>query len=143
MSFKEMTAGVQIAGVCVVGGWLAWDWWSGGSAGAGTGEIAVKLLWAVGAMIAFNIVGAILATIVVSAIRREAFKDEPSDERDVAIEARSLRNGGIATSIAAALALIPLAMGADAAFAVYALFVAPVAGGAVNAVFQLYYYRTG
>lgn len=142
MSFKEMMAGVQIVGVFVVAAWLAWDAASGGLSGIGTAGVAIKLLWAVGGLVVFNIVGTIIATILVSVVQREVIKDEPADERDMAIEAKSLRNGGIATSIAAALSLIPLAMGAEANFAVYALFIAPVLGGAVNAAFQLYYYRT-
>jgi len=142
MSFKEMMAGVQIVGVFVVAAWLAWDAASGGLSGIGTAGVAIKLLWAVGGLVVFNIVGTIIATILVSLVQREVIKDEPADERDMAIEAKSLRNGGIATSIAAALSLIPLAMGAEANFAVYALFIAPVLGGAVNAAFQLYYYRT-
>lgn len=142
MTFKEMMAGVQIVGVVLVGGWLAWDAATGGAAGLGLADTAIKLLWAAGALVGFNIVGTILATIVISIVQREELKDEPSDERDQTIEAKSQRNGGIATSIAAALSLIPLAMGVDGTFAVYALFVAPVIGGTVNAVFQLYYYRT-
>ena len=142
MTFKEMMAGVQIVGVVAVGGWLAWDVAGGGALGADAAAIAVKLLWAVGAMIAFNIVGTIIATIVISIIQRSELRDEPSDERDDAISAKSQRNSAIATSILAALALIPLAMGADVNLAVYALFVAPVVGGTINAMSELYYYRT-
>jgi Cu/Ag efflux pump CusA len=141
MTFKEMMAGVQLLGVAVVGGWLGWDALNGGAVGS-TVDIAVKLLWAVGAMIAFNIVGTIIATIVISIIQRAELRDEPSDERDHLVSAKSLRNSAIATSIAAALALIPLAMGAEASFAVYALFAAPVIGGTINALSELYYYRT-
>ena len=142
MTFKEMMAGVQIVGVIAVGGWLAWDAVNGGAVGASAADIAIKLLWAVGGLIVFNIIGAIVGTILISVVQREELKDEPSDERDLAIEARSLRNGGIATSIAAAVSLVPLAMGVGGNFAVYALFIAPVIGGAVNAAYQLYYYRT-
>lgn len=142
MTFKELSAGVQIVGVVVVGGWLAWDVAQGGLAEMQASDIAIKLLWAVGVMVVFNVAGGVLATIIVSMVQGEELKDEPADERDMAIEARSLKNGGIATSVVAALALIPLAMGFDPKWAVYALFVAPVIGGTVNAVFQLYYYRT-
>ena len=141
MTFKEMMAGVQVLGVAVVGGWLAWDALNGGATGP-VAAIAVKLLWAVGAMIVFNIVGTIIATIIISIIQRAELRDEPSDERDHAVSARSQRNNAIVTSILAALALIPLAMGADVNLAVYALFVAPMMGGAVNALSELYYYRT-
>lgn len=141
MTFKEMMAGVQLLGVAVVGGWLVWDALNGGATGS-PAEIAVKLLWAVGAVIVFNIVGTIVATIIISIIQRAELRDEPSDERDHAVSAKSQRNNAIVTSILAALALIPLAMGADASLAVYALFAAPMAGGAVNALSELYYYRT-
>ena len=141
MTSKEMMAWVQLLGVAAVGGWLGWDALNGGVVGS-TAEIAQKLLWAVGAMIGFNIGGAIIGTIVVSIAQREELKDEPADERDHAVIARSQRNSGIATSIVAALALIPLALGADANLAIYALFVAPVIGGTINAVSELYYYRT-
>ncbi|UYO00785.1 MAG: hypothetical protein KIT02_06140 [Devosia sp.] len=142
MTFKEMMAGVQLAGVVVVVGWLAWDFATGGAEGLGMAGVAIKLLWAVGGLVTFNIVGTILATIIISIIRREELKDEPADERDVQIEARSLRNSGIVTSVAAALSLIPLAMGTAPEFAAYALFLAPVFGGTINALSQLYYYRT-
>ena len=141
MTFKEMMAGVQLLGVAVVGGWLAWDAINGGAAGS-TADIAIKLLWAVGAMIAFTIVGTILGTILISIVQRAELRDEPADERDHLVSAKSQRNSSIATSIVAATALIPLAMGADAGFAVYALFAAPVVGGTINALSELYYYRT-
>ncbi|MBB4051628.1 Cu/Ag efflux pump CusA [Devosia subaequoris] len=141
MTSKEMMAWVQLLGVVVVCGWLAWDALNGGAVGT-TAAIAQKLLWAVGAMVGFNIVGAIIGTILVSIAQREELKDEPADERDHAVAARSLRNSGIVTSIVAALALIPLALGVDANLAIYALFVAPVIGGTINAASELYYYRT-
>lgn len=141
MTFKEMMAGVQLLGVVVVGGWLVWDGVNGGATGTTT-EIAIKLLWAVGAMVAFNVVGTVVGTILVSIVQGQELRDEPADERDHAVAAKSLRNSGIATSILAALALIPLAMGVDVNLAVYALFVAPVVGGTINALSELYYYRT-
>ncbi|MGK2229022.1 MAG: hypothetical protein ACI9GK_002866 [Devosia sp.] len=143
MSYKEMMAGVQLAGVALVVGWLGWDAANGGLVDASAASVAVKMLWAVGGLVVFNIVGAILATIVISIIQRSEFKDEPSDERDASISARSQRNSGFATSIAAALLLIPLAMGADVTLAVYGLFFAPLLGGTVNAISELVYYRIG
>ena len=141
MTFKEMMAGVQLLGVAVVVGWLGWDALNGGANGTSV-EIAIKLLWAVGGLVVFNIVGTIIATILISIIQRAELRDEPSDERDHIVSARSQRNSSVITSIIAALALIPLAMGADANLAIYALFLAPVAGGTVNALSELYYYRT-
>lgn len=141
MSHKEMVAGVQLVGQVLVTIWLVWDLLNGGLVGASVMGVAVKLLWAIGAVIVFTIVATILMTIVVSIRRREAFKDEPADERDMLIEAQSQKWSAYATSILAALALIPLALGADPLVAVYALFGAPMVGGTVNAIYQLYYYR--
>lgn len=141
MSHKEMIAGIQLAGQVLVGVWLVYDVMTGGLVGATVMSVAVKLLWAIGAVIGFTIVATIIMTILVSVARREEFKDEPADERDLLIEAKSQKWSAYATSIVAALALLPLAFGAEATFAVYALFLAPMIGGTVNAIYQLYYYR--
>ena len=141
MSHKEMIAGVQLAGQVLVGVWLVWDLLNGGLVGATVTSVAVKLLWAIGAVIVFTIIATIIMTILVSVARREEFRDEPADERDVLIDAQSQKWSAVATSIVAALALFPLAFGADPVFAVYALFGAPMIGGTINAIYQLYYYR--
>ena len=141
MSHREMIAGIQLVGQVLVTLWLVYDGLTGGLVGATVVSVAVKLLWVIGAVIVFSIVATIVMTIVVSIMRREVFKDEPADERDVSIDARSLRLSAIVTSALAALALVPLAFGADPIVAVYALFGAPMIGGTINAAFQLYYYR--
>lgn len=142
MSHKEMVAGIQVLGAVLVGSWLVWDAMNGGL-GASLAGLAGKLLWVIAAVIGFNIVVTILGTILVSIVQRVEFRDEPSDERDMAIDARSLKYGGIVTSALAALALIPLAMGAEPMVAVYALFAAPLIGGTISAALQLYFYRVG
>ena len=141
MSHKEMIAGIQLVGQVLVAIWLVWDLTSGGLAGATVVSVAIKLLWAIGAVIVFTIIATIVMTIVVSIARREEFKDEPADERDTLIEAKSQRWSAYITSALAALALFPLAFGADPVWAVYALFGAPMIGGTVNAAYMLYYYR--
>lgn len=141
MSHKEMIAGIQLVGQALVAAWLVWDLLNGGLVGATVAGVAIKLLWAIGAVIVFTIIATIVMTIAVSVARREEFKDEPADERDLLIEARSQRWSAYITSIVAALALFPLALGADPVWAVYALFAAPMIGGTVNAAYQLYYYR--
>lgn len=143
MSHKEMMAGIQLVGQVLVAVWLVWDLLNGGLTGATVMSAAIKLLWVIGAVIVFSIVATIVMTIVVSAARREEFKDEPADERDLLIEAKSQKWNAYATSTVAALALFPLALGADPVFAVYALFGAPMIGGTINAIYQLYYYRVG
>ena len=142
MSFKELTAWVQILGVLAVGGWLINDALNGGFASAiPLSAIAMKLVWTIGAVIVFNIVGIIIATILVSIAQGAELKDEKADERDRSISDQSNRNGYVVTSILAALALVAMAFGAEAMIAVLALFVAPMLGGAVSAVSQLIYYR--
>jgi hypothetical protein len=137
-----MIAGIQLVGQVLVTIWLVYDVLTGGLAGATVASVAVKLLWVIAAVIVFTMIGTIIMAIVMSVARREEFKDEPADERDLLIEARSLKYAGMVTSSAAALALLPLAFGMDATFAVYALFGAPMLGGTVNAALQLFYYRT-
>ena len=62
MSIKELTALVQIIGAVVVGGWLVNDALTGGFASTiPLSAIAMKLVWAIGAVIVFNIVGIIVA----------------------------------------------------------------------------------
>lgn len=144
MSFKELTAWVQVISSIVVGGWLINDALNGGFTSAmPLSAIAMKLLWAIGAAILFNIVGLIVAAIILSIAQGAAIKDEKADERDHSISTRSERNGYVVTSIAAALALGAVAFGAEPMTAVIALFVAPLAGGVVSAASQLVYYRIG
>jgi hypothetical protein len=143
MTYKEWVAAIQIVSAVVITGWLAAE-----AMGPGIGEgtvtsVAMRLLWAIGAVIVFNIVVTIVVTILVSIARREELKDEKADERDRAINASSARNGYVVTSIAAAAGLVALAFGADPVLGAYALFGAPMLGGVVTAASQLYYYRIG
>ena len=108
---------LQLVGQVLVAIWLVWDLLNGGLAGATVMSVAIKLLWAIGAVVVFSIIAAIIMTIIVSIARREEFKDEPADERDLLIEAKSQKWSAVATSIVAALALFPLAFGADPVFA--------------------------
>jgi hypothetical protein len=142
MTFKEWTAIVQLAGVLLIGVWLALDAGSG-TAGQSVSAVATKLLWAIGVAIVFNIV-AILAVIIVASIAQGAeVKDEADDERDRWVTARSMRNSGAVQSIAAAAGLFVLAFGGDPVLGAYALFIAPFLGGTVDAVSRLAYYRLG
>jgi uncharacterized membrane protein len=144
MSFKELTAWVQIIGAIIIGGWLINDALSGGfESTMPLSAIAMKLLWAIGAVIVFNIVGIIIAAILVSIARGEEIKDEKADERDRSISDQSNRNGYVVTSVVAALALGAVAFGAEPTIAVAALFIAPMLGGVVSAGSQLVYYRVG
>jgi hypothetical protein len=143
MSFKEWTAAGQLIGEVIIVGWLVWDALGGRAAGLGITDVAVRLCWAIVAMIGLNILLTILAVIVGSIVAGEELKDEKADERDMSIDARSGRNAGYVTSGAAGLSLLALALGADPIFAVYALFAAPALGGATDSVSRLIYYRVG
>lgn len=143
MSYKEWTAIVQLAGGALIVGWLALEAAGGGLGNGSPAGLAIRLLWALAAIIAFNVVGMILVAILVSITRGEEIKDEPADERDEMVDTRSSRIGYVVTSALAVLTLVPLAMGYDPSLAILMLFVAPLAGGLAHAAAQLVYYRLG
>jgi hypothetical protein len=143
MTYKEWVAVVQVVSAAAVGIWLLVDYLGPGIGEGTVASVAMRLLWAIGAVIVFNIVVTIVVSIAVSIARREEFKDERADERDRSIAALSARNGYIVTSIAAAAGLVGLAFGADPVLGAYMLFGAPMLGGVVDALSQLVYYRIG
>ena len=143
MSFKEWTAVTQILSGVLIGGWVAWDYLTGGAAGLGMAAVAMKLIWAIVVVIVFNIVAIIVITILVSIVRREELKDEKTDERDRGVADRGNSNGYLVTSITAALVLLGLAFGIDPILAAYGLFGAPMLGGVTDAISRLVYYRIG
>lgn len=143
MTFKEWTAVIQLAGLALIAAWLAFDIAGNPAAYATINAAAGRLVWAIVAVIAFNIVATIVVTILVSIARREELKDEKADERDRFVNARSSRNGYVVTSTGAALSLLALAFGADPVLGAFALFGAPMLGGTVDAISQLIYYRLG
>lgn len=140
VTYREWNAVIQLAGLVVVGGWLLMD----AIGGSGTPEVAAlgaKLLWAMAALIGFNVVAMVVVTVLVAVIAGETLRDERADERDRAVNARSCRDGYVVTSSAAALALLALALGVDPTFGIYALLVAPMLGGAAESVSRLVHYR--
>ena len=143
MTMKQWNAAIQLVGLVVVGTWLVLDGMGAAGPGSDFAAVAMKLVWAIGAVIIFNILGSILTVILVSIVTRTELKDEKADERDALIDAKAMRNGGAVTSVLAALSLLAVALGVAPGFAVYALFVAPVLGGATDAVSRLVYYRIG
>lgn len=143
MTVKEWTAVVEIAGVIVIGLWLWRDFAGDPAAYATINAAASRLVWLILAVIVFNVAAIIVVTIIVSIVRGKPLKDEPSDERDHWVAARASRNGHVVTSVSAALALIALAFGTAPVLAVFALFGAPMLGGATDAVSRLVYYRLG
>lgn len=139
MSYKEWQAVIQIAGVVLVLGLLLAGVF--GPLADTPLEVARRLLWAVGAAIGFNVLATVVVSVVLTAARGEQFEDAPADERDTAIDTRSSRIAYAVTSAAAALCLVPIAMGADPLIAVLALFFAPLLGGVSHAAALLVYYR--
>jgi hypothetical protein len=143
MSQKEWEAIIQLVGLGLVVGWLVLDGLGGGFAETSFAAVAMRLVWAIAAMVAFNIIAMIITMIGIGIVTRVEPRDEKPDERDVAIGAKALRNAGGVTASLAGLSLVVLAFGATPIFAVYALFAAPVLGGATDAVSRLVYYRIG
>jgi formate/nitrite transporter FocA (FNT family) len=143
MTFKEWNAAIMLAGQALVTGWLVNDAMRVRALEPTVAQVSRTLLWAIAAMVVFNIVGTIVVTILVSIARREALRDEAADERDRAVQMRSMRNAYVALSIGAAGSLLLLALGVDPILAAYALFSALMLAGATDSASQLYYYRFG
>ncbi len=141
MSYKEWEAAIMVAGALVVSAWVAWE-----TTSAPVSELvpaASRLLWAVGAVIVFNILATIIVTVIVSATRRETFQDERADERDRAIAARAMRNGYAVLSVGGLGIIVLLALGVSPILATYALFGAMMLAGATDSASRLLYYRLG
>ncbi len=143
MTYKEWVAVVQVVSAAAVALWLLADYLGPGIGDGTVASVAMRLVWAIGAVIVFNIVVTILVAIFVSIVRREELKDEQADERDRSVIARGAPNGYVVTSIAAAAGLVGLAFGADPVLGAYMLFGAPMLGGVIDALSQLVYYRIG
>jgi formate/nitrite transporter FocA (FNT family) len=143
MTFKEWNAAIMLAGQALVTGWLVNDAMRVRALEPTVAQVSRTLLWAIAAMVVFNIVGTIVVTILVSIARREELKDEAADERDRAVQMRSMRNAYVALSIGGAGSLLLLALGFDPILAAYALFAALMLAGATDSASQLYYYRFG
>jgi len=140
LTFREWNALILLTGQALVSGWLAQD--AMGREGS-LAEISSTLLWAIGLMVAFNVAGIVIVTVIVSLARREALKDEKADERDRAVIARSMRNAYFVLSIGGAGTLVLLALGATPVVAAYSLFAALMSAGATDSISTLVYYRTG
>lgn len=143
MTFKEWHAAVMLAGAAVMSGWVAVEVVQPGALERSVAEISTRLIWVIGYAVAFNIVAMIVVAILVGIVRREELRDEPADERDRLVDARAMRNGYLALSVAGAGCLLALALGLEPGLGAYALFAALMASGAVHAASQLVYYRLG
>lgn len=143
MTFKELTAAVQVLSVVVIGGWVINQATSNAELAGSVQAVATMLCWAIGASIVFNIAATIVGAILVSIAQGQEIKDERADERDRLVGAKAMGNAYVVTSIVAALALLALAFGTDPLLAIYGLFAAPMLGGLVEASSRLVYYRVG
>jgi heme/copper-type cytochrome/quinol oxidase subunit 2 len=139
MTYKELNAGVMIVSGAGVAAWVAWEAMT--AAAPDVVSVAWRLLYAIGLTILINIVLMILATILVSIARRRELMDERADERDRAINDRSMRNSYFALSIGGLGVIVALALGQSSIFAAYALFAVLLIGGLIDPVSRLVYYR--
>ncbi|WP_437669864.1 hypothetical protein [Sorangium sp. So ce131] len=143
MTFKEWNAAIMLTGQMMIAGWLVFDAVTTQGWDAPVSAVSQRLLWALLASVAFNVVATIVVTILVSVIRREQLKDERADERDKAILARSMRNGYLVLSSSGGAVLLLLALGGSPALGAYALLAALMLGGAADSISKLVYYRIG
>lgn len=143
MSFKQWTAVIQIVAAVIVLIWLVRDA-TGADAWPGTVQEAARTtLWALLAIIVFNVVASIVMAIVVSIAQGQEFKDEAADERDTHVGARSMRNAYIIASLGGLGILLFLAFGGNPAAMPYLLFTVLLLAGTADAISRLVYYRVG
>ena len=141
MTYKELTALVMILSGVGIATWVAWQAMT--APAPDVVSVAWRLLYAIGFTILINIALMIIATIVVSIAQRQELMDERADERDRAINDRSMRNSYFALSFGGLGVIVALALGQDPVFTAYALFAVLMIGGLVDPVSRLVYYRIG
>jgi hypothetical protein len=143
MSYKEWNAGILLIASLLIGAWVAWDAFLGGTFAGPVSHLAQILIYAILVSIGFNIAAVIVVTILVSIVRREQFRDERADERDKAVTAKAMRNAYLALSIGGAVTLAVLAWGPGGTIPIYVLFAALMLANATDSASRLYYYRVG
>lgn len=140
MTFRERTAIVMLTSSLVILAWLAMDY-SGGA--ADLTELAVRLLWAVGFGVVLNVAGIIVINIVVGIMQGGRLDVDREDERDRAVDLKSMRNGYWVNSAGVLGCLVVLATGQPPVQAIYLLFASALVAGGTYAASQLVYYRIG
>lgn len=139
MSTKQIEAVVMIISAVVISIWV---WMKASASLPDTmSGAAWEMLWAIGYVIAFNIVAMIVGVIVASIAQGEEVKDERADERDKAIQARSMTVAYLVLSIGVLLVLIWQALGLAPNLVPYALFGISMLAGVGQAVSRLVLYR--
>jgi hypothetical protein len=141
MTYKELNAVMMIVSGAGIAAWVAWQ--AVNDSAPDLVSVAWRLLYAIGFTILVNIVLIIVATIVVSIARREEFKDERADERDRAINDRSMRNSYFALSVGGLAVIVAMALGQGPIVAAYGLFAVLLVGGLIDPISRLVYYRIG
>lgn len=141
MTFRERTAIVMLIGSLLVMAWLVMDFTGNGA--TDLAALATRLLWTVGFAIVFNIVGIIALNILVGIVQGGRLDDDREDERDRAVDLKSMRNGYWVSSASVLGCLLLLALGQPPVVAIYALFGGALLAGLVYAASQLVYYRIG
>lgn len=143
MTMKELVAWVAMIVQAMIAVWVFWELPGGLGPEVTAADVAIRVLWGVGAMVVLTVVATVIAAIGVSIAQQEEISDDRTDERDRSIAARSARNAHLATSLGLIGTVIALAMGLAPPLAVYMLFAAMLAGGTADSVSQLVYYRVG
>jgi uncharacterized membrane protein YbjE (DUF340 family) len=140
MSTKEIEAVVTVLSAIVIGVWV----WMGVAAKgfAPTASAAAwEMLWAIGYVIAFNIVAMIVGVIVVSIAQREEVKDQRADERDKLINGKSMAVAYFLLAIGVLGVLIWQAVGIDGNLIPYVLFAISMVAGVGSAIAKFTLYR--
>lgn len=141
MTYKELNAAVMILSGAGIAAWVAWQ--AVNDPAPDLVSVAWRLLYAIGFTILINIACMIIATIAVSIARREELKDERADERDRAINDRSMRNSYFALSVGGLGVIVAMALGQGPIVAAYGLFAVLLIGGLIDPISRLVYYRIG
>lgn len=143
MTYRQWNSVVGLIGLVLLAVWMINDALHMDAEAWQVSAVAAKLLWAALVMVGYSIAGAILLAIVGSIVTGAEFKEERADERDHAVNSRSMRNAYWVISGGGLVMMLLLAMGHDPALGVYTIFGAGMLASAVEAVSQLVYYRLG
>jgi predicted membrane protein len=140
MSTKQIEAVVMVLSAIVIAAWVMMDVQGTGLA-PNAAAAASDMLWAIGAVIVFNIVAMIVGVILVSIAQREEVKDERADERDQLINGKSNSVAYLLLSLGVLAVLIGQALGVADNLVPYLLFGVSLLAGVGSAIAKLVLYR--
>ncbi len=141
MTAREWNAAILIAGQVAIVIWLMAGgpaFWGVDDSLAGT---AIRLLWAVGLMIVWNI-GVFILVGIVTGMAGDRTLHSPDDERDRWIDLRASRNAYVVTGTGVFASIVVFALGQPPVWGLYAVFAAVMLGALTESVSKLVYYRT-